>query len=234
MKRSLGAGLGLLMFSAACAQAQIFTEDFSSYTPGSSGVQYQSGLPVFASGSVTGWTITGGGGHAHAVDYDPTTGIDYAIMLFSGSNVPSQDVLTLNTAQAANDNGTTYRVSFDAAPAVYAVGSQATTATDAVLVEILRQDNSVLASYSYQPGAWAGSQTPFSPTSFDYVGDGSGDVRIRLATDPAAVTRFGGAIDNLELDVAPSDDPLAVPILPPLGLLLLAMGLFSLGAFRIR
>ena len=80
---------------------------------------------------------------------------------------------------------------------VYAGSSQATQAGDALLIEVLRADNSVLAGTTNAPGAWTGKMT-FTPASFQYKGDGSGDVRLRIG--PAGTMnsgRFHGAIDNI-------------------------------------
>jgi len=90
-----------------------------------------------------------------------------------------------------------YRVNFEVSAAVYAGSSQATQAGDALLIEVLRADNSVLASTTNAPGAWTGKMT-FTPASFHYKGDGSGDVRLRIG--PAGTMnsgRFHGAIDNI-------------------------------------
>jgi hypothetical protein len=62
-------------------------------------------------------------------------------------------------------------------------------------VELLRNDNSVLASNSVAPGAWSGVQT-FNQAYFSYTGDGSGPLRIRLSSGNTQ-TRFAGAVDNM-------------------------------------
>ena len=70
-------------------------------------------------------------------------------------------------------------------------------AGDALLIEVLRADNSVLASTTNAPGAWTGRMT-FTPASFEYKGDGLGNVRLRIG--PAKTMnsgRFHGAIDNI-------------------------------------
>lgn len=76
------------------------------------------------------------------------------------------------------------------------------------LVELLRNDNSVLASNAVAPGAWAGVQT-FNQAYFSYTGDGSGPLRLRLSSGNTQ-TRFAGAIDNMAFwDSEPT--PSAVP-----------------------
>ena len=74
---------------------------------------------------------------------------------------------------------------------------QATKAGDTLLIEVLRGDNSVLASHNHSSGAWTGRQA-FTPAFFAYKGDGSGNVRLRV--EPAKIRnsgRFLGAIDNI-------------------------------------
>ena len=107
-----------------------------------------------------------------------------------------EDNVITSKAFAANVAGHAYRVNFEVSAAVYNGSSQATQAGDALLIEVLRADNSVLASTTKAPGAWTGKMT-FTPASFQYKGDGSGNVRLRIG--PAKTMnsgRFHGAIDN--------------------------------------
>jgi hypothetical protein len=108
-----------------------------------------------------------------------------------------EDNVITSRAIAANVAGHAYRVNFEASAAVYNGLSQATQAGDALLFEVLRGDNSVLASITKAPGAWTGKMA-FAPASLDYKGDGSGDVRLRIG--PAKTMnsgRFHGVIDNV-------------------------------------
>jgi hypothetical protein len=181
--------------------AVLFTEDFNGYIPGSSGTQSETGLALGVFGSVPGWT-GGGINHSHAVDLDPGLGTDWAVQFAGGSTAALGNTLTLVAGIPANDGGVLYQVSFDAAPTVWQVGSQSTRAVDGVRIDILRSDNSVLASFLHQPGAWPGgpdAQDSFNRASFTYTGDGTGDVRIHMVIDPPAVPHFGGAIDNLQV-----------------------------------
>jgi hypothetical protein len=132
----------------------------------------------------------------HAVDRSfkggEVTPSDWAIMIFE------DNVITSNT-MAANVAGTSYRVDFETSPAVYAASNpdQATIAGDTLLFEVLRADNSVLASTTNAPGAWTGKMT-FTPASLQYKGDGSGDVRVRIGpSKPMNSGRFSGAVDNI-------------------------------------
>ena len=74
----------------------------------------------------------------------------------------------------------------------------ATTAADALLVEILRNDGSVLKKFTHAPGAWK-DKTTFTTVNFNYSGDGSGPIKIRVGTNDKTVERFAGAIVQLIL-----------------------------------
>jgi hypothetical protein len=69
-----------------------------------------------------------------------------------------------------------------------------------VLVEVLRGDNTVLASDTFLPGAWDPGNYNLDAGlkgTFTYVGDYTGDVRIRLSKAGAGI--FGASVDNLSL-----------------------------------
>jgi hypothetical protein len=175
----------------------LLNENFNGYTGNQNGLQYQTGLKVSHSGTVPGWGRTGGG-VAHAVDR--TGGGLEAVMIWQ------DNVITLDSAIAANQSGETYHVDFVAAPATYVENTQATTADDAMVIDVLRGDDSVLATYTCYPGVFGAAS--FSPFSFQYVGDGSGGVRMRVGP-LAAAGHFCGAIDNLR--VATNYVPLSPP-----------------------
>jgi autotransporter-associated beta strand protein len=188
------------------SQAQVvFSEDFNDYQiDGDNNSQFDTGLQIHARGTFPGWT-GGGVNNSHAVDLNPSDpGTNYALMLFSGNSSQPPNTPTLNTPIAANALGVEYDVTFDSGPSVYVGPSQATASTDGINVEIVRPDQSMVASYTHQPGAWPGtpnSQDLNSPGEFTYVGDGSGNVTIVLATSPILSGRFGGALDNLRVTV---------------------------------
>jgi hypothetical protein len=184
-----------LQITVAGSPGVIFVENFNRYGGDQNKTQYQSGLKVAHSGTVAGWANAGTGA-MHAVDRANPGGqsnpSDWAIMIW-------QDNVITSGAVAANVAGHAYRVDFEAGAAVYAAENpdQATKAGDALLIEVLRGDNSVLASYTNAPGAWTGSQA-FTPASFQYKGDGSGNVRLRIGpAGPLTSGRFHGAIDNV-------------------------------------
>jgi hypothetical protein len=170
-------------------------ENFNSYSGTQNAIQWQSGLKVAHSGSVTGWTKTGENS-MHAVDRANRAGQsnpqNWAVMIW-------QDNVLTSGAIAANASGQVYRVEFEASAAVYAAThpQQATQAGDALLIEVLRGDGRVLASHRHSPGAWTGTLA-FAAAGFQYTGDGSGDVRLRIKpAGPQTSGRFHGAIDNI-------------------------------------
>jgi hypothetical protein len=64
----------------------------------------------------------------------------------------------------------------------------------------------VLASTTKAPGAWTGKMT-FTPASFEFKGDGSGDLRLRIGPAGAGKSgRFHGAIDTIIVKDADSKE----------------------------
>ncbi|MEX2170083.1 MAG: hypothetical protein WD851_12300 [Pirellulales bacterium] len=180
----------------------IFAEEFDSFfapAQNFNGGQFESGLTVAFGGNAPRWNDSGGNS-IHAVDHanlypDVTYPRDFAPMIWH-DNV----LTTISPIAASNREGQTYTLDFQASPAVYQVASQATSAADGLLIQVLRGDNSVLASYEYLPGTWAGD-IALAGDSFQYVGDGSGDVRLRVGPSNFGSGRFGGAVDNLSLSL---------------------------------
>ena len=115
------------------------------------------------------------------------------------------NALTLESDIAANESGRSYRVSFLAGPSVWAGASQATNAEDGLLIQVLRGDGSVLAWHVHRPGVWSGKPDAqqLAEASFDYEGDGSGNVTLHIAASDYT-GRFGGAIDDLSVTEAES------------------------------
>jgi hypothetical protein len=177
------------------AGGEVFIESFGGFKGNQNATQFKTGLNVAHDGNVHGWAGSGAG-TMHAVDRSfkggEVTPSDWAIMIFE------DNVITSNV-MAANVAGTSYRVSFETSAAVYSAMNpdQATKAGDALLIEVLRADNSVLASIINTPGAWAGKMT-FTPASLSFKGDGSGDVRVRIGPHKTMNRgRFLGAIDHI-------------------------------------
>jgi hypothetical protein len=182
----------------------VFTENFNSYASPNPGTQYQTGLPVAWGGSVTGWSSGGSGGVIHAVQLNASP--NWAPMLFDA------DQITLATGIAANATGVAYGVTFKYGPANYGTAGQQTTAADYLLVEVLRADNTVLASGTYFPKDWSNPANVNLSAGkcglLPYVGDGSGNVRLRISGPLNA--RFNGEIDDIEV----LRDPLVPPAVP--------------------
>ena len=183
-----------LQIMVAGAPGVHFSEKFNRYSGDQNKTQDLSGLKVAHSGTAADWTHAGAGA-MHAVDRANPAGqsnpSDWAVMIW-------QDNVITSHAFGANVAGQSYRVTFEVGAAVYADASQATRAGDALLIELLRGgDNSVLASTTKAPGAWTGKMT-FSAAGFQYNGDGSGNVRLRIRpSGPMDSGHFQGAIDNI-------------------------------------
>ncbi len=177
----------------AAELADSLEESFNGYEGTQNETQAGSGLNVAFGGSVQGWSHSGRGA-MHAVDRSigggQVTPSDWAIMIFDDNVITSP---WLN----ANDSGVAYRIDLEASPAVYANPEQATQAVDALRIEVLAKNDSVLKHFSHAPGAWKGD-VDFTTVNFEYTGDGSGPVRLRIRADGDQNTgRFSGAIDNV-------------------------------------
>lgn len=175
----------------------LLNENFNAYTGNQNDLQYLTGLKVSHSGTVPGWNRAGGGA-IHAVDRTGTG--NYAAMIWQ------DNVLTLASGIPANESGETYHVDFVAAPACYSAPSQATADTDGMVIEVLREDYTVLGTYICYPGVFGARN--FAPYTFQYQGDGTGPVLVRVGPLVAS-GHFSGAIDNLRLatDYVPSMPP---------------------------
>jgi hypothetical protein len=211
----LACGILACVTQQSGAATIIFVENFNSYSGTQNNTQYQTGLNVAYDGTVAGWSNSGAG-TMHSVDLSGLG--NWAIMLWQ------DNVITKTVGIAANDLNASYELNFDYGTAVYANDFQRTTAADSLLVEVLRADNSVLASSTYTPGDWSNPSNANLSAGLQgtlaYVGDGTGDVRLRIG--PAAGTfnqaRFAGEIDNLSVTLIPEP---GAALLGGLGLLAL-------------
>ncbi len=155
------------------------------------------GLALSYGGNLPGWNKSG----LNSV---------HAVNLGGGNFAPSfydNNAITMANGIGANQTGNDYIVSLDVGPSVYATLGQATLASDGIVVSVLRGNNSVLATHTILPGAWVTGPNAQNLTnySFNYTGDGSGDVRISIATNTVGAGRFGGAVDNLKIQDAASN-----------------------------
>ena len=120
-----------------------------------------------------------------------------AILSQTGNALVSRDSFAINALDQD------YSIRLVASPTVWEHPAQATSAADGIRIRLVRPDDSVAQQFTAQPGGWekAGSQTKFVPFEFEYVGDGRGDLRIRLESLQHE-GRFGGAIDELSIHAA--------------------------------
>ena len=191
--------------------AVIFTENFNGYSGNQNANQVDTGLPVAFGGTIPGW-IGSGFNAIHAVDQGAG---DWAIMFFRDNTI------TLGSGVAANVAGVGYAVVLDYGTGTYAIPAQNTGASDGLIVQVLRADNSILAQQTFLPGAWGPGNRDLEAGlqgTLSYVGDGTGDVRLLVRTVNNAADRFGGSIDNIEWQSVPE----------PSGLLLTGLGLLGL------
>lgn len=205
----------LACLGCSAGAATIFTENFSGYSGTQNATQYQTGLNVAYGGNVFGWSNLGDG-TMHAVDLSGSG--NWAIMLWQNN------VITQTVGIAANDSGSSYEVNFDYGTAVYADERERTLSTDALLVELLRSNDSVLASQFFFPGAWddTGNQNLDRGLqgTLPYVGDGTGDLRLRIGPAPATFNQghFAGEIDNLSVNLIPEPSTYALLVMAVVGL----------------
>jgi hypothetical protein len=161
-----------------------------------SGGQYQTNFKVSYAGNLAGWDKSGMNA-IHVVDIANTVGQtntpNYVIMFWQ-DNVITQTI----PVSSSNTLNAIYTVNFKAGPAVYQDPGQATeaNASNGIVFEVLRGNNTVLATNTYLPGAWAGYPT-LTSSSFTYTGDGTGDIRLRIRTISTTTGRFGGCVDDV-------------------------------------
>ena len=164
-------------------------ESFNSATGTAHKPQRDTGLPLMHTGSVAGWQNPVGNHDLHCVNRGTKEVPDWAVMVGKETTLTSPEV-------DANRAGESYRLNVEVSPAVYLSPKQATQEADALLVEVLREDGTVLKGFAYSAGEWAG-EMEFERAEIDYEGDGSGLVRIRFTSEAKTADRFAGAIDNL-------------------------------------
>ena len=189
----LASGFATTNRVASAAPTVIFSENFNSTNMGTTGAQAHTGLTVGYFSSVTGWTSSG------------LNAMRSVTRVFgAGTNIAAaisyDNQLIQSSGIAANTSGVTYTMFFEVGPSVWSTASEATNATDGLIVSLVRADNTVLASSTQLAGAWnatASAQSAMTARTFSYVGDGSGSVRIKVTAINPTAARFGGAIDNI-------------------------------------
>ena len=189
----LASGFASTNHVVSAAPIVIFSENFNDMNRNGLGTQADTNLTVGHSGSATGWS--GSGTHSiHSVTRVVGSGTNIAATLYS------DNVVTQTTGIAANTSGVAYTITFDVGPSVWNANWQASSATDGLVLSLLRADNTVLATTSQLAGAWNGTATAqdaMTPRNLSYLGDGTGVVRIKLSPIDPSSGRFGGAIDNI-------------------------------------
>ena len=202
----------------------IFTEDFNSFTgvlngnAGQNDGQHITTHDMGHSGTLTGWNRAGAG-TAHAVDTanvwtDPSTVTanpqNWAVMIWGGNGVGANIINEITLAApiaGSNTIGTPYRIDFLGAGGVYHAASQVNDGTtDALRIQVLRaSDSAVLHTFDQIVAQPTGvGNLGLTPYSFNYTGDGTGDIVFRITGVNDTVTRFQGTIDDLQLSPATS------------------------------
>ncbi|MFO0908086.1 MAG: LamG-like jellyroll fold domain-containing protein [Isosphaeraceae bacterium] len=165
----------------------LVSELFNSFTGGSSaGTQASTGYSLTSGVTLPGWTVTGVAA--------PT------MVGFSGDGllqVAADTVATQSVGAAANGLGVSYTVGLDIAPTTGADTAAATQSGDGLLIQVLRGDNSVLASYTANAASGWPGYLALQSFSFTYTGDGSGPVRLKLSSATPATGRYAGAVESL-------------------------------------
>jgi hypothetical protein len=199
--------------------APLFSESFGSYLGNQNAKQFGTGLRVAHSGLLRGWSSTGSNS-VHAVERLATSGqSDWAVMIFKDNVLTSPEL-------EANTVGRPYRVEFETSPAVYAAPEQGTINGDGLVFDILRRDGTIIKSFEQLTGSWRDGMA-FAQRRFDYQGDGSGPIRIRISSSRSLVDdRFKGALDNLSV----FDASFSGPVVPLRSLQSLNAGTYQVSA----
>ncbi|HEX4507852.1 MAG TPA: PEP-CTERM sorting domain-containing protein [Alphaproteobacteria bacterium] len=189
------AAFAVLLAMGGAQADPIFSDNFNDYAGNQNTNQADTGLPVAYDGTLPGWTAAGGNA-VHGVQVGSG---NWAVMIWDGPDAASVNSITLQNGVAANAAGKLYTVSFDAAAAVYAIENQATTSSDALNILVIDSSNTVIDTFLYQPGAWNGSET-FSDASFNYTGNGNGNVTYEITGAIPGSATFSGAVDNFTVN----------------------------------
>ena len=215
------------MLLGGSAAAQIFTEDFNSFTgvlngnQGGAQGQHVTTHDMGHSGNLTGWSKAGAG-TVVAVDTtnvwtDPSTVTanpqNWAVMIWGGNGVGANIINEITLAApiaGSNTIGTPYRIDFLGAGGVFhAAGQVNDGTTDALRIQVLRaSDSAVLHTFDQIVAQPTGvGDLGLTPYSFNYTGDGTGDTVFRITGVNDTVTRFQGTIDDLTLSIADPGAP---------------------------
>lgn len=182
----------------------LFVEKFEQLTSlQPAGTQPGTGAKLLYLTKPIGWTGTGLNA-THAVERAES---EWAIMVLGTGDGKGDNILTMNRGIRANEKRKKYMLYFEAGPTAYAE-SQGSQEGDAFLIQLLRSDGSILKTHKVTSTPWEGAAA-FTERSFDYIGDGSGNLRIRVqpvpnselevSPLPRGAARFLGAISNIRV-----------------------------------
>ncbi len=215
------------MLLGGSAAAQIFTEDFNSFTgvlngnQGGAQGQYITTHDMGHSGNLTGWSKAGAG-TVHAVDTanvwtDPSTVTanpqNWGVLIWGGNGVGTNIINEITLAApiaGSNTSGTPYIIDFLGAGGVYHAAAQGNDGTtDALRIQVLRaSDSAVLHTFDQIVAQPVGvGNLGLTPYSFNYTGDGTGDIVFRITGVNDTVSRFQGTIDDLTLSIGAPGAP---------------------------
>ena len=178
--------------NAKLFRGPLFVEEFNGLVGGGAAFQPGTGRALKHSARVAGWDARGFNA-IHAVQRSDKT---WALQILATEK--GHNTLTLRVGIAANEKGQMYTMRFQAGPTVYGDPKKATRKDDRFAIELLRPDGSMLKQHVVAPGAWAGRET-FTRHTFNYQGDGSGDLRLRISPVPTGEPGFTGAISHLQV-----------------------------------
>ncbi|NCW27090.1 MAG: hypothetical protein EBV83_02140, partial [Verrucomicrobia bacterium] len=184
--------VSLAVTSASATGGPLLAASFDDILSLPSDIQYQTGLPIVSGASPAGWDKQGLDA-VWMVNYG-TTSTNWAVMIQKDNSI------TLTSGINANESGVAYRVSFDLGATVGHLASSATQASDTLALRVVDGGGDWVAQAEIAPGAWTGIQS-FTRKSFNYVGTGSGPVRLKVedASFSAISDHFVGAIDNISI-----------------------------------
>ena len=230
----------LTCFSGTAGATTIFTEDFNSFTgvlngnQGGAQGQYITTHDLAHSGNLTGWSKAGAG-TVHAVDTanvwtDPSTVTanpqNWGVMIWGGNGVGANIINEITLAApiaGSNTSGTPYIIDILGAGGVYHAAAQVNDGTtDALRIQVLRaSDSAVLHTFDQIVAQPTGvGDLGLTPYSFNYTGDGTGDIAFRITGVNDTVSRFQGTIDDLSLTSVPEPSSTALFGLAGIGLVL--------------
>ena len=173
----------------------IFFESFSGLTAGTEYLaanQHASFYPVRCCGaSLPRWEAYG-----DSVIYWVYKNPKYAVMIWSGG----PNTIISPTILSSNILGAVYVFDALIGPAVYANWDEGTIGSDQLRIEITTAiSGALIKRVDLYSGAYDSPSWDFHRASFSYIGDGTGDITIKITAAAASTGRFAGAITDVQL-----------------------------------